>query len=79
LQINDRLRIQTGPMRGLFWLYVGQAPHARVALQAEALDDGRGSAFWINAVGLFLLRLSKTCGFRNLFGAACGRHCAVRH
>ena len=40
-QINDGLRIQTGPMRGLFGLYAGQAPHDRIKVLMQLFGSVR--------------------------------------
>src|SRR5262249_7206854 len=56
-----------------------QPSHAKTISKRKLLTTTGAGQLSGSMLWAFLLRLSKTCGFRNLFGAACGRHCAVRH
>jgi len=40
-QVNERLRIKVGPLRGLFGLYAGQAPRDRILVLMELLGGAR--------------------------------------
>jgi transcriptional antiterminator RfaH len=44
-QVNERLRIRTGPLRGLFGLYAGQAPHDRIQVLMQILGAVRPIEF----------------------------------
>ena len=56
-----------------------QTSHAKTISKRKLLTTTGAGQLSGSMLWAFLLRLSKTCGFRNLFGAACGRHCAARH
>ena len=56
-----------------------QTRHAKTISRRKLLTTTGAGQLSGSMLWAFLPRLSKTCGFRNLFGAACGRHCAARH
>ena len=49
-QLNERLRIRTGPLRGLFGLYAGQAPHDRIMVLMQILGASRPIEFAVGDV-----------------------------
>jgi transcriptional antiterminator RfaH len=49
-QINDRLRIRDGPLRGLFGLFAGMAPHDRIMVLMQILGASRPVEFGIGDV-----------------------------
>jgi transcriptional antiterminator RfaH len=49
-QVNERLRIRTGPLRGLFGLYAGQAPHDRIMVLMQILGASRPIGFAVGDV-----------------------------
>src|SRR5262249_22650938 len=44
-QVGERLRIRTGPLRGLFGLYAGQAPRDRIQILMQILGASRPVEF----------------------------------
>src|SRR5262249_4716812 len=49
-QAGERLRIKTGPLRGLFGLYAGQAPHDRIMVLMQILGASRPIEFAVGDV-----------------------------
>jgi transcriptional antiterminator RfaH len=49
-QVNERLWIRTGPLRGLFGLYAGQAPHDRIMVLMQILGASRPIEFAVGDV-----------------------------
>jgi transcription antitermination factor NusG len=49
-QSGERLRIRTGPLRGLFGLYAGQAPHDRIMVLMQILGASRPIEFAVGDV-----------------------------